>query len=299
MRSLPSVTASSAEAERRGRDARDEERPHRLAVAQRRSPAGNRNAGLRYLISEPTRLSAPPTSTPTARRNAAGVAAARIVRISRDHRVRSRHEDHRAGCGQRRPRDRRRAARGARRHGDRRRRRSGSRRSPAASTSRTVEGDGTTQAGPDARPASTASDLFIGCSPREEANLVCAMLVKRCRRAQTIIRTTSAAYLEAWRERQIDVDFMVSPGARDGERDLGRSSACRPRATPTCSPTARSRSSSSTCRADAARRTRCIGRALRSAAIPADSTRGGADPRRPLCRAARRRADPAAATASW
>src|SRR5215217_4130695 len=28
---------------------------------------------------------------------------------------------------------------------------------------------------------------------------------------QAIIRTTSAAYLEAWREREIDVDFMVSP----------------------------------------------------------------------------------------
>jgi trk system potassium uptake protein len=37
------------------------------------------------------------------------------------------------------------------------------------------------------------------------------MLVKRLSGAQTIIRTTSAAYLEAWRERQLDVDFMVSP----------------------------------------------------------------------------------------
>ena len=55
------------------------------------------------------------------------------------------------------------------------------------------------------------ADLFIGCSPREEANLVCAMLVKRLSGAQTIIRTTSAAYLDAWREREIDVDFMVSP----------------------------------------------------------------------------------------
>jgi trk system potassium uptake protein TrkA len=37
------------------------------------------------------------------------------------------------------------------------------------------------------------------------------MLVKRLSGAQTIIRTNSAAYLEAWRERQLDVDFMVSP----------------------------------------------------------------------------------------
>jgi trk system potassium uptake protein len=75
---------------------------------------------------------------------------------------------------------------------------------------RAVEGDGTTKhtvrkacAGP--------IDLFVGCSPREEANLICAMLVKRMTSAQTIIRTTSAAYLDAWRERQLEVDFMVSP----------------------------------------------------------------------------------------
>ena len=55
------------------------------------------------------------------------------------------------------------------------------------------------------------ADLFIGCSPREEANLVGAMLVKRLSGAQTIIRTTSAAYLDAWRERHLEVDFMVSP----------------------------------------------------------------------------------------
>src|SRR5215204_3224152 len=75
---------------------------------------------------------------------------------------------------------------------------------------RAVEGDGTSKHV--VRKAGVAeSDLFVGCSPREEANLICAMLVKRLSKAQTIIRTTSAAYLEAWRERQIDVDFMVSP----------------------------------------------------------------------------------------
>ena len=63
---------------------------------------------------------------------------------------------------------------------------------------RTVEGDGTTKAV--VRHAGVEdADLFIGCSPREEANLICAMLVKRFSRAQTIIRTASAAYLEAWR----------------------------------------------------------------------------------------------------
>jgi trk system potassium uptake protein TrkA len=75
---------------------------------------------------------------------------------------------------------------------------------------RAVEGDGTTKHVV-LKAGAEGTDLFVGCSPREEANLICAMLVKRLSNAQTIIRTTSAAYLEAWRERQLDVDFMVSP----------------------------------------------------------------------------------------
>src|SRR5215212_2607421 len=75
---------------------------------------------------------------------------------------------------------------------------------------RAVEGDGTSKHVVRKAGAEEA-DLFVGCSPREEANLICAMLAKRISGAQTIIRTTSAAYLEAWRERQLDVDFMVSP----------------------------------------------------------------------------------------
>src|SRR5687768_299070 len=75
---------------------------------------------------------------------------------------------------------------------------------------RVVEGDGTTK-----RVVIKAgvedADLFLGCSPREEANLVCAMLVKRLSGAKAIIRTSSTAYLDAWRERHLDVDFMVSP----------------------------------------------------------------------------------------
>jgi len=75
---------------------------------------------------------------------------------------------------------------------------------------RTVEGDGTTEK--TLRKAGVEDvDLFIGCSPREEANLVGAMLVKRLSGAQTIVRTNSTAYLDAWRERHLDVDFMVSP----------------------------------------------------------------------------------------
>jgi trk system potassium uptake protein len=37
------------------------------------------------------------------------------------------------------------------------------------------------------------------------------MLAKRLGGAQTIVRSTSTAYLDAWRERHLEVDFMVSP----------------------------------------------------------------------------------------
>jgi trk system potassium uptake protein len=75
---------------------------------------------------------------------------------------------------------------------------------------RTVEGDGTTER-IIRKAIGEGADLFIGCSPREEANLVGAMLAKRLSGAQTIVRTTSAAYMDAWRERHLEVDFMVSP----------------------------------------------------------------------------------------
>jgi trk system potassium uptake protein TrkA len=61
------------------------------------------------------------------------------------------------------------------------------------------------------RAGVAAADLVVACSPREEANLVCAMLVKRLSSATTIIRTTSTELYEAWREGEIDVDVMVSP----------------------------------------------------------------------------------------
>src|SRR4051812_14002732 len=75
---------------------------------------------------------------------------------------------------------------------------------------RAVEGDATRKAVV-LRAGAADADLFMGCSSREEVNLVGAMLVKRVSRAQTIIRATSAAYLDAWRDRELDVDFMVSP----------------------------------------------------------------------------------------
>jgi trk system potassium uptake protein TrkA len=52
--------------------------------------------------------------------------------------------------------------------------------------------------------------LMIACTSRDEINLVAGTLVKKLSDAQTIVRTSNPEYLEAWQERQIDVDFMVS-----------------------------------------------------------------------------------------
>lgn len=52
--------------------------------------------------------------------------------------------------------------------------------------------------------------LAIACTSRDEINLVAGTLVKKLSEAQTIVRTSNPEYLEAWQERQIDVDFMVS-----------------------------------------------------------------------------------------
>ena len=75
---------------------------------------------------------------------------------------------------------------------------------------RTVTGNGTTKrVMRDAGIADAA--LLIACSPREEANLVSAMLAKKLSPGvKVVVRTSSVEYLEAWREREIDVDFMVS-----------------------------------------------------------------------------------------
>jgi trk system potassium uptake protein TrkA len=81
---------------------------------------------------------------------------------------------------------------------------------------RTVEGNGTTKRV--MREAGIQdADLLIACSSREEANLVCAMLARKLsKNARVIVRTSSVEYLEAWREREIDVDFMVSSELETG-----------------------------------------------------------------------------------
>jgi trk system potassium uptake protein TrkA len=74
---------------------------------------------------------------------------------------------------------------------------------------RVVEGNGTTKRAIFEAGIKECS-LFIASTSRQEANLVSAMLVKKLSRAMVVVRTTSVEYLDAWREREIDVDFMVS-----------------------------------------------------------------------------------------
>lgn len=56
-----------------------------------------------------------------------------------------------------------------------------------------------------------AADLFVACTSRDEANIISAMFSRRLApQAKVIVRTSNAEYLEIWRERQLDVDFIVS-----------------------------------------------------------------------------------------
>ena len=85
------------------------------------------------------------------------------------------------------------------------------RRCPTASTSAPSRATATTQAGPEQgrrrrrRPVHRLQPAGGG-EPGLRDGRQAAVAAR-----STIIRTTSGAYLEAWRERQIDVDFMVSP----------------------------------------------------------------------------------------
>ena len=55
------------------------------------------------------------------------------------------------------------------------------------------------------------ADLLIACSSRDEANLIAAMLGKKLNaELLAVVRATEVEYLEAWRERQLDVELVVS-----------------------------------------------------------------------------------------
>ena len=56
-----------------------------------------------------------------------------------------------------------------------------------------------------------AGDLVMACTSRDEVNIVSSMFAKKLSPATTtIVRTTNVEYLEIWRERELDIDFMVS-----------------------------------------------------------------------------------------
>jgi trk system potassium uptake protein TrkA len=54
------------------------------------------------------------------------------------------------------------------------------------------------------------ADLFIACTSRDEANVVASIFARKLSpRTRTVIRTANVEYVDAWRERQLDVDFVV------------------------------------------------------------------------------------------
>jgi trk system potassium uptake protein len=54
------------------------------------------------------------------------------------------------------------------------------------------------------------TELLIACTSRDEANIVAAMFSKKLSpRTVTVVRTENVEYVHAWRERQLDVDFVV------------------------------------------------------------------------------------------
>ena len=53
-------------------------------------------------------------------------------------------------------------------------------------------------------------DLLLACTSRDEVNIVASMFAKKLAPdARTIVRTTNVEYLEIWRERELEIDFMV------------------------------------------------------------------------------------------
>src|ERR671919_1635311 len=56
------------------------------------------------------------------------------------------------------------------------------------------------------------ADLLIACTSRDEPNVIAAMFARRISpKTRAVVRTTNVEYLDAWRERELDVDLIVSP----------------------------------------------------------------------------------------
>ena len=74
----------------------------------------------------------------------------------------------------------------------------------------TIEGDGTSRHVLEQGGIAEA-DLFISCTSRDEANLIACLLTRRLAPgAKTIARVSNEEYLEVWRDRFLDIDFVVS-----------------------------------------------------------------------------------------
>ncbi len=53
-------------------------------------------------------------------------------------------------------------------------------------------------------------DLLLACTSRDEVNIVASMFAKKLApQIRTIVRTTNVEYREIWRERELEIDFMV------------------------------------------------------------------------------------------
>ena len=73
----------------------------------------------------------------------------------------------------------------------------------------TLEGDGASRRVLQEAGIET-SDLVIACTSRDEVNIVAGILCERLSPStRTIVRTQKVEYLEIWRERLLDVDFVV------------------------------------------------------------------------------------------
>ncbi|HEX6391021.1 MAG TPA: Trk system potassium transporter TrkA [Solirubrobacteraceae bacterium] len=61
------------------------------------------------------------------------------------------------------------------------------------------------------------ADLVIACTSRDEANLVAGTFAHGAApNARTVVRTSSAEYVDIWREGRLDVDFVVSSELETG-----------------------------------------------------------------------------------
>jgi trk system potassium uptake protein TrkA len=74
----------------------------------------------------------------------------------------------------------------------------------------TVDGDGSSRRVLEEAGMADA-DLVIACTSRDEVNIIASMFARKLApNARTIVRTGNEEYLDVWKERQLDVDWVVS-----------------------------------------------------------------------------------------